>query len=306
MSLRGRMAMSVLLLALTGALAGCPSMPPTPAQPQAPRPAQMPSYSQVALSYNRNVVLIDRLWAKAFVRVQYRDEKNRLQQEQGEDSTLMVEVPDRLSLMVGKLGNIFLHVGCDNQRYWLIELLGKHSAVYGRNALLDHAPLSLPIRVRPSDLPLLMGLVPIPTGEGLTPAPPVDWRDGCYALMPPGLRARVLIQPDTFLPYRVELLDSKGEPAVVAWHSKPQPMAMALGPTHERPQISSRIDIRILSDGTRLQMDLSRMTDARGEEESRQDRAFRRAFDLPYLLRAHRVEPEDVVDLDVMIPPTVN
>lgn len=290
----------ILLLLCTFLLTagGCPTAPKPKPTVSTPRPAKMPTYRSLAYAYNRNIMLVDRLWAKASVQIEYMDDKGKRQRERGEDSTLMIEVPNRLALIIGKLGSMLVHAGCDAQRYWLFDLIGKNTAAFGRHARLDSQSMTLPIRIRPTDLPLLLGLLPIPTAEGNPQLPQVDWQNGSFVVQPPGMLARLFIDPRSALPRRIELIDGNGKPVVIAVHSEPKPMDLSGVPSNRRPRISTHVDLTVPRDQWRLVLKLSQMTDARGESYRRKDRAFRKAFDFEHLLRVHKVSPENVIDLD--------
>lgn len=281
---------------------GCAGPKPIPQPPVMPRPAVLPSYRELALAYNLNVAMLDRIWCKANVHVTYLDEIGKKQTEQGDDSTLMVEVPDRLALSVGKfaLPDPIIWAGCDSQQYWLFELYSKNSVIFGRHDNLRFFDIrDLPMKIRPSDLPLLLGLLPI----GLDSPFKVLWEDGQYILLPPDRPMHLFLNPRTMLPTKIELFDRRGRLMVTARHSNPVPMKMAGIPQNNLPRISSRIDLTLAYEDFTMSLTLSRMTDARGTDEQRQDRAFRRAFDFDFLAdKAFKVPAGRRIDLDAPGP----
>jgi len=293
----------IALLVVLGSLAGCPTSPPQ-VRPTIPKPVQMPTYQQVAESYNRNVLPIERLWAKATVTIEFLDDKGKKKKETGEDSTLMIQLPDKLGLMIGKLGSIFVHAGCDEHRYWLFELISEHQAYFGRHALMNAQRMALPIRVSPTQLPMLMGLIPMPDVDDPAKQPKVFWHDGSFVVHPPKMNARFYLHPRTYQPLRIEVIDRKGNPKIIAIQLKPQRMQMHGVAESARPFVPTHIDLSVPGDDWRLTMKLRHLTDANGPDDSRKDRAFRKAFDFEYLLKVHQVKPQNVDDLDGLSKPT--
>ncbi|MCC6580453.1 MAG: hypothetical protein IT440_08425 [Phycisphaeraceae bacterium] len=299
--------MTLAFMAMAALLVGCVTMKPAegPDASRAARPSRIPPYDEVAFYYNRNVALLDRLWAKALVQVEYREEDKK-KREQGDDSTLMIEVPDRLALSIGKFGisQPLVWAGCDAHRYWLFDLMGDKVVAYGKHANLDRIRLTnLPLKVRPTDIPMLMGLMPLESGQGLKTLPPVEWDRGCFVTVTPDGRSRVWVEPGRFLPRRVELLDSRGRVAVMCDLDSPVQMEMIGVGSGEQPWVSTVADIALPSGEFRMKMTLSRLTDARANNETAKDRAFRRAFDFDFLARtAFHIPPENWINLDVPAP----
>jgi hypothetical protein len=267
-----------------------------------PAPAIMPVYHEVAFRSNQHVAMLDRLWSHASVEVRFLDEKKKKRRERGDDSTLMIEVPSRLALSIGKMGNTIIWAGCDSQRYWLFDLFGDKGVIHGRHELLYRYEMpGLPLKIRPSDLPLLLGLLPIDPGSGAAQDPPVGWAGtlGAFVVQPPGAPIRLFVDHKTWLPVRVELMDPHGGVAVISELSDHQPVEMVGVGLSAAPRIATRISMSLKDEYFAMDMQLSRMTDARGAGDEKKGRAFGRAFDFDYLAdHAFEIRPQDRVDLD--------
>src|SRR3990170_215866 len=72
---------------------------------------QLPTYPELAQRYNANLAALDRLWARADVTVEYRDDKGRKRSDRGDDSKLLVAPPNDVALSVGGIGPPVLWVG---------------------------------------------------------------------------------------------------------------------------------------------------------------------------------------------------
>ena len=75
------------------------------------------------LKHNANLAGLDRLWARSVVEIQWRTADKKERFEQG-DGNVVIVLPSKLALSVGKLGNTLLWAGGDAERYWLFDLKG--------------------------------------------------------------------------------------------------------------------------------------------------------------------------------------
>ena len=260
-------------------------------------PAVLPTYRQLVQRYNANIAGLDRLWCAAAVEINWRDEDGKDHYQQG-DGNVMVVLPDQLALSVSK-GQTLLWVGCDRDRYWLIDLRDKdeRKAYFGRHERVGASagpdlPTAIPVR----RLPLLLGLLtldPQPTAET---TPTVEYRKGAYVIRPPEVSARIRIDPKTALPVSVELLDPDGKPVVVSSLAKPGRVKRRGVARNAWPWIMTRIELRTPDSGDDLTLHLSRMTDARDSSEERKQKAMAKAFDFRYLAGIY--DGTEIVDLD--------
>lgn len=267
--------------------------------PSAPAAAPPVTYREVAQRYNRNLANLDRIWSRATVEVMWRDRDGRSRYEQGDSSQLLVHLPDRLALSIGKAANSFYWVGCNTERYWFIDLTDENTAYIGRNdRLAGQSIQGVPLAVRPADLPLLLGLIPLDPLPA-EPHPEVRRVGGRYVIELPRRRARLTIDPQTAMPVLIELLDVQRQPRVRAELSEPGTVRSAGLSQGDWPRIMTRVVVSVpgtQGKSDRLRLHLSDMTTARGAGESTKARAFDRVFDLGLMLNALNVKL--VVDMD--------
>ena len=264
---------------------GCASRQPT--SPVA-RPLNLPTYRELAAQHDKNLARIDRLWARAVVELHWQDEKGK-HFEQG-DGNLMIVLPNRVALTVGKLGNTMLWAGCDSHHYWLFDLRDEPLVYVGSHAKANHHnPLNLPIQIRPLDLVQLTGLVPITPPSGTTPK--VDWNEGCYLIEPPGQHRRLWLDPQTARPARIELLTASGQSRIVCRLSRWQRMAIDGIAPGGFPWVATRMEIKLIGEEATITLFLSEPTDGRAN-----NRIKAKAFSLDHLTQVFK--PRRYVDLD--------
>jgi len=264
---------------------GCATGPTSPAD----RPLNLLAYHELAAQHDKNLARINQLWARAVVELHWKDEQGK-HFEQG-DGNLMVVLPNRVALSIGKLGNTMLWVGSDNNRYWLFDLRDEPHVYVGSHAAADHRnPLNLPIPVRPLDLIQLTGLVPItPPPPGATPK--VDWDEGCYLIEPPGQQRRLWLDPQTARSTRIELLTAAGQSRVVCRLSRWRRMTLDGIAPGGFPWVATRMEIQLIGEDATVTLFLSEPTDGRAD-----NRIKPRAFSLDHLTQVFK--PRRYVDLD--------
>ncbi len=277
-----RWAFSVCVVVLT---AGCQ----TPSQAIAPRPPHLPTYDQLVSRYNHNLHRIDRLWARSVVELRWRDSKGT-HYEQG-DGNLLLVLPDRVALSVGKLGHTVMWSGCDRQRFWLFDLRPNQERLLfvGRHARTDRSRLPLP--VQPHQLSALLGLRPLQHAP--PPQPVVIWDNGRYVMNTPDRQQRIWIDPQTARPTQIELVSNDGRHRVTCRLSRWAPMTLDGVAPGAFPWIATRIEMVLSGDqeeGT-LTLFLSDPSDGRIENRIRDD-----VFKLDVLTNIF--QPGRVIDLD--------
>ncbi len=277
------------------ALAGCRAGPGTKGREGPPGP--LPSYATIAAAYNGRVAPLDRVWARSVVRVWYPDREGEEQTDQVEGHFQFVRARNLL-LTFKKLGETYAALGSNDERYWWIELGEEKVAWVG-----DHGPgtaerareLGLP--VQPIDLIRLLGVLPLPE-PGSDPIPAVTRsRDGrsvlvtMFPMMGSGASSvkgvRYRLDPRTFEPTRIQLLDEAGRVAMEAGLSRFQPVALAGGRTGGG--MATQIDASLDAGTRRMRLWLH-------DAENSERRPREEAFDLDAVLGSYGVT--DVRSID--------
>jgi len=181
--------------------------------------APLPGYSDLIERYNATAEHLSPIRADARVDMVWIDEKGKKKNEHG-DGRFMFIKPGRVVLEVEELGRGFW-AGADGERYWFLDFLDKRIAYVGRFEDLDGKDIeNLPLPVNPADLLHVLGLAPI--DPSVVPDEPAVERIRGYLLVePPGLGLRLLLDPATARPVRVDLMDKLGRSAVVCTLKNP-------------------------------------------------------------------------------------
>jgi hypothetical protein len=272
-------------LAMLLALGGCT---PAPVVEQ----TSAPSYAELADRYNRRVAGLDRLWARAVVAARWRDEHDKPRYEQGNDSKLLVALPDRVALVMGSAGQIAFWAGSDADKYWLLKLINERHAFVGMHAdaaraLAEH---DLPLQVSPGALPALLGLTPMPPQEDGSEGSAVRWVNGAWQVLLSDGRTRLLIDAVSLLPRQVELLGEDGRPVVASVLGEPAPVQTHGKPPGAWPVVMTRVEVRAVRQAFSLTLHLEDMIDAGGPNEQEKAAAFERSFDYQHLVdRAFKI-----------------
>jgi hypothetical protein len=279
----------IIALLWVVALVGCAAR-----QTSGPHQA-LPRYDELVERYNRNLRGLDQMWARAVVVVRWVDHDGRRHTEQGNNSTFMMRGSDHLALSVGKL-NTAIWIGCDSQRYWFFDLLDERIAYVGRHDQFHLLPeYTLPMQVRPVDLPKLLGLVPLDPMR-LPDAPQVVRFEGNYIIAPPGTGSRITVDPNTALPIKVELFARNGQLVAVAELRDPDRVEMHNVAQGGWATVQTRIHIELAASEESFTIQLSDMTDAGGRLHEKKRRALQNAFDFDRLKAGLNVG--QVIDLD--------
>ncbi len=272
---------------------GCKPVQPIVPETLLPKPIEtaepLPTYSELIERYNETTRSLRRVWAEARVDLVWRDEKGKRKSEHG-DGRFMFVNPDKIALEIQEFGRGFW-AGGDGERYWLFDLQDERVAYVGRFENLDELdPQDFPLPVKPGDLLYVLGLVPI--DSAIVPeAPEVERVAGYYLVEPPGLGLRMLIDPVTARPVRVDLLNAVGESAVKCVLSKPSKLKTgrdeADGP---EPVMHRVVEVYVLGQEARMTLKLKGLT-------TRGTRIKDAHFDFEILKRV--MKPDEIVDLDV-------
>lgn len=289
---------AVGVLGASALLGGC-ARSTTPGPEVGPGTLKPPAYSEVASAFNQRVELLHRLWARTTLIVEQPDPDDpggRLRDQA--EGHLQLERPDRFALSVMKLGDIYFYLGSNEERYWWIDRLSEERiALFGRHARAtpERAEL-LGIPIHPLDMMDLLGVTPLPDDSG-TPIGPttegrVAWAEsGLLSVEVParwGSR-RVVFDPATYEPVRVEMLDSTGAVSLVSELSRYNPIRVR-GRGLPGPGVARRAVIEAPRHGATLTIDLY---EPENKEISEQ------AFSFEALVRAY-VRGGEVIDLDAI------
>jgi len=118
----------------------------------------LPTYDEVKARADERVGAIDRFWARAVVGLRYIDGEGKNRRQQGKGHFQVVK-PANVALTIGKLGETYLLLGCDDDRFWWIERLEEKVAYIGDQAgARDLALRRMGVPVLPTDLLMLADL----------------------------------------------------------------------------------------------------------------------------------------------------
>jgi hypothetical protein len=258
--------------------------------------AELPGYEALFEAAERRNGTLDRLWATAVTSLRYTDAQGERRRDQGEGHFQLAR-PGSLALFIGKLGETYLVLGSDLERYWWLERLEERVAYVGQSSLaLERSTAVLGVPLLPSDLVLAMDLArwPEPGGDEVRG---VDWsglegvdpaRTARVLLYQAGRSRAVHVDVFTLEPVAVEILTDRGEALAVSRLSGYETVRNLVG-APVAPRVPTRVQVELPSADARLELTL-------GQPEMSERRPKASAFDLEGLLRAFGIGR--VVDLD--------
>lgn len=188
------------------------------------KPADI-TYAELAGRYNAAIEPLSTLWSRADIDIAWaevnEDGGRNVRSESGNGKFIMRrgEVLNDVALTVEKLGKIYLWAGSNQTNYYLFDrvdgdnktlYLGKHAHQQFLDGEPRLEPKPFPLPINPSTMPRLIGLEPLPGGLFPGPETTIDLYRGQYLLNEPERNLRMLIDPETFRPTRVDLLNRKG------------------------------------------------------------------------------------------------
>jgi len=240
---------------------GCKSSPEASA-PAAP----LPTYDEIAKAHNARVARLGRVWSLATVSMTWTEESGRKRWEQG-NGHLQYEAPMNTALSIGKLGETLFWVGTDDEQYWIIDLQKERRAYIGSHELLTRERVAeLGLAVAPAQLPMLLGLRPLPvTFARGAPRPTVRAGSGGAVVVSVPDDGRTLAYTfDTrrLMPRQIRVLDSAGRVLLTSDLRDDDHVAIA-GQDAFQPMMATLIDIRDEIDGASIKLTLSQMSDRR-------------------------------------------
>ena len=239
-------------------------------------PAPLPSWAEVVRRYNAAAAPgLDRFSARVGVELTHTDGDGVVQRESGAGK-LLFRRPLDTALSVSVVGNTILWAGSNAERWWVFSEL--HRAGRLTDGPLDGVadPVAGGLPFRPDALPLVLGLRRLDP-ERAPPAPAVEGLNGFWLIEPPGVGARLLIDPRTGRAVRVDLLGPDGRTRVVTRLDGEVPVEG--GPAGAALPVL--IDAYPVEGGTRLSLTVR---SARVDDPALRDRLF----DLDALIDHHR------------------
>jgi hypothetical protein len=300
---------AVLGLSAVAMIAGCKSSKPAPLPSErgaeVVKDKPLPTYEEAATRYNVRVEPLDRMIARATIRLTYTDKGGQKHTEQP-DGTLQIVRPWKLAIDLGKSGKKLFWFGSDEERYWWLDLSDPNDrfAAVGRHDRFDanggQAGKTLGIALRPLDLIAAVGITPIdPKLKGATQWSRDGTRLGIVSPLtlpgdavgkPTGLQ-RVWVDPKTMVPTSIELFDVKRQLVLRADHEGEERVVITRtgvpGGVGARPQIPARITCQHVESGSEIRISLSDAKDGPISEK---------AFQFDELIR--RLGVGRVIDLD--------
>lgn len=292
----GALGAAALLAAMLGAaLPGCAGAGSREGIEARPDDA-LPSYEEVAARYNQRASLLSRLWARAVVEMRYLDAEGARKREQGEGHLQFV-APSRFALSVGKLGEVIVYLGCDDQRFWWFERGDADRVSVCRHANANQpCAESVGLPARPLEIIDLMGVLPMPPRGGRVQR---SLRGEIVVDLPSryggGGFTRIAIDPNRYEPTMIGLYaPGEAQPSLLARLEEYENVQIA-GRGGIAPRVASRMVITHAASDTEIRLSLAAMTDGVRERRLPDD-----AFDLAALMDAFA--PREVRVLDAACP----
>jgi hypothetical protein len=254
----------------------------------------LPAYASVAEKYNARVVRLERLACPADLVVKYKDDKGKPLRDEV-TANVQIALPASVVVRVDKVGQTVFYLGSNDTRYWWFDLTDEKTALVGlHEKATPEAVTSFGLPVHPLDLLEVFAIKPIP-GAGTEQATHavLAWsKDGHYlGLTLPGrwggLR-RFWLDPDSFDPVRVELLDKNGVVAVSAALSR-YLMVDVDGDTTVHPRMASDFQVDLPRQQATFSLRLAAPQNP-GEAQKA------KLFDVDALLKYYRIQK--VYDID--------
>ena len=249
--------------------------------------AMLEAAEPVRQAYNARVERLGLLWSRGIVAFRYRDADGKLRDDQGNANVQMI-LPDRFAMRIHKVGETLLWIGCDEDRYWMIDLLSEPTRAYvGRHdSFSSEKGERVGLPVPPRELARLMGLRQLPafepggarlrsaTAEAVVIDVPSRWGWWVYALDDEG-RADA-----------IQLRDLEDRVLLEATLERYIPVELR-GVGGARPQTAGRVRLSAPGTDWRITVELDAPNNRRPNAE---------AFDFEELVDI--LAPTEVVDLD--------
>ena len=236
-------------------LAGCSGVPERPKRvaPDAASMPPLPAYAAVAAGYNTRIADLARLSSPVSVLIDRRRDEGDGRTRDQLDGNLSVVPPRSTALRLDKAGVNAAYLGSNDFAYWWFDLGGSEPvALAGSHLKASRAAASeVGLPVHPLEFIELLGVLPLPAdpetpdavslaadGTGVVVVAPSRW----------GLR-RLELDPSSFEPRAIELLDADGSTAVSAALSDFRP-AYVEGRPGVSVRVPTKVRVRIPGDDT--------------------------------------------------------
>jgi hypothetical protein len=215
----------------------------------------LPAYGDVVRGYNARIAGLARLSSPVSVVIERdRDDHSGRTRDQL-DGNLSIAPPDCTALRLDKAGVNAAYLGSNHAAYWWFDLsTSEPVATFGSHAKAardDAADFGLP--VHPIEFIELLAVLPLP--EAPPPQATVAWSaDGARVLLSLPSRwgtRRFTLEPGSWRPVAIDLLDERGELAVGAILSAYAP-AYIEGRPGEACQVPGKVELTIPGGGTRV------------------------------------------------------
>ena len=173
----------------------------------------MPGYGELVERYNARLVGLEALSCRTQVEAVWMDDRGKRRRESGKGK-LIFRRPMETALTVEAFGKTVMWAGSNATQYWLFADMHKDGELFYGTFAARGRGRALPMVVSPEVVPFLLGLMPLsPSPPGGTPA--VESLRGYALIEPPGMAVRMLLEPATGTPRRIDLLDTKGRTALI-------------------------------------------------------------------------------------------
>lgn len=217
-----------------------------------------PEYSIILDAQRERLAKLESLKSGGVIELNWKDAGGRSRYEQG-DITLLLGLPNQLALRIHKLGDTFMWIGSDENRFWLFDLHDSEGSVAYIGRHQDFQPgEEIPGVIHPMRLVDLLGLGPLPAEAT------VDYDEEARAWRVDaagrGGPIRIFFDPDRYWPIRVDALAPDGS---IRYQSRLTRYAAieAQGMTQAAfPRMAKRIEIREINESTRTVVTLDQPT----------------------------------------------
>jgi hypothetical protein len=266
------------------------------------------TYEELFLRYNAAIDEVDTLWSRADIDIEWvevdDDGDRRYRSESGNGKFIMRRChifPElefafhEIAMTVEKLGKVYLWAGSNARSYYLFDrvdgdnktlYLGQYYHLHLEDRERKTKPFPLPIH--PNSVPKLLGLEHLPGGLHPEPGTTIDRYGDQYLLNLPEQNLRMLIDPQTFRPTRVDLTDRSGYSVLTAKLSG-QLKVDSDKPLDSPLLLCEKAEVYVAGYESRFTLDFQSATTSTRKIKDQM-------FDLEALKKA--LNPDRVIDLD--------
>lgn len=260
------------------------------------KPADI-TYQELAKRYNAAIEPVTTLYSRADIVIEWveiDEQGNRkYRSESGNGKFIMRRTgsdPIDTAMTVEKLGKIYLWAGSNRDSYYLFDRVdGDRKTLYVGEYLkfLEGQPKAYPLPIHPRSVPRLIGLEPLSQSLFFERDPTVDLYAGQYLLNLPDENLRMLIDPQTFRPTRVDLLDDEGYSLLTAKLSGQIPIEVGKD-VKVQPLLCDQAEVYVAGYESRFTLDFESATTS-----------TQRIKDQMFILEALKdaLKPDRVIDL---------